>query len=238
MSHLGNEAPFKDWVCSMVAIDSCNIWMAEASFFRLPDGNTRKMSTCFISRVWKWPCASSCKGPAVSSFGQKFKDVQSLPFGLLRGVLTQHGTQLRQHSWTWKFFTSLDFVGREFVHRHLQWTHFCRDLQLTYGVVKFKETIKICLFYSTIVFIEAFQIGGWYGVVPNLQTPSFSYKVRTGGKGTARRTKLSKHANNGADDTWFAVGVSKKMCGSSLDLAKYWMVASDAQRYQYIFCTI
>lgn len=40
----------------------------------------------------------SCKGPAVSSFGQEFKDVQSLPFGLLRGVLTQHGTQLRQQS--------------------------------------------------------------------------------------------------------------------------------------------
>ena len=25
------------------------------------------------------------------------------------------------------------------------------------------------------------------------------YEVRTGGKGTARRTKLSKHVNNGAD---------------------------------------
>ena len=51
------------------------------------------------------------------------------------------------------------------------------------------------------------------GVVPNFQTPTFSCKVRTGGKGTARRTKLSKHANNGADDTWFAVGVSfSRMC--------------------------
>lgn len=144
MSHLGKEAPFKvaDWVCSMVAIDSCNIWMAAAPFFRLPDGILGRCpppDECFISLVWKWPCASSeLQGTSRVFIRSKVQGCSKSPFWPAPRRFNAAWYPVATTKLNVEVFYIAWFCRQRVCPQASPMNTFCRDLQLTYGMVKFK----------------------------------------------------------------------------------------------------